>query len=147
MNPLRAITIRNPHAALIAAGIKRVENRGYTNSLRGEVAIHAAKQADPDADPLPDTYRQFQRFGAVIAVVDVVDCHPATPDRTGDWCCRTAGGLLTYGTRPAHHLVLQRLRVLTVPVPVRGRLQIGWTVPADVAAAVRSQLALEEVPR
>jgi hypothetical protein len=40
---MKAITIKNPWAHLIAAGIKDVENRTWPTKFRGPVLIHAAK--------------------------------------------------------------------------------------------------------
>jgi hypothetical protein len=40
---MRAITIRQPYASLIAAGIKRLETRSWTTSYRGPLLIHAAQ--------------------------------------------------------------------------------------------------------
>jgi hypothetical protein len=39
----RAITIHQPYAALIVAGIKDIENRGWDTRHRGRIYIHAAK--------------------------------------------------------------------------------------------------------
>ena len=40
---MKAITICQPYAELIASGAKRVENRTWATSYRGELAIHAGK--------------------------------------------------------------------------------------------------------
>ena len=40
---MKAITIKQPWASLIVAGIKDIENRTWKTSFRGRVLIHAAK--------------------------------------------------------------------------------------------------------
>lgn len=41
--PMKALTIQQPHASLIASGQKWVENRTWKTSYRGPLAIHAGK--------------------------------------------------------------------------------------------------------
>lgn len=136
---LRALTIRQPYAGLIAAGIKPVENRGVNVTLRGEVAIHAGKT--PDLDELVRQQAAgheapFTVLGAVVAVADLIACHPAAG------CCKP-WGFDRHGDRPAHHLVLTDVRRLSRPVECRGQLGF-WLVPADVEQAIRTQLSSEE---
>lgn len=40
---MKAITIKQPWASLIAAGLKDIENRTWKTNFRGRVLIHAAK--------------------------------------------------------------------------------------------------------
>ena len=42
-----AISVKQPWAALLAAGVKSVEVRTWATRARGPVLIHAAKTADP----------------------------------------------------------------------------------------------------
>jgi len=85
------VTIRQPYLALIMEGIKTLEVRSRPTKHRGPLALHAAAtpdlpfrvdRSDPtrtlpceqfECDPLP--------LGAVLCVVDVVDCRPM---REGD---------------------------------------------------------------
>jgi hypothetical protein len=46
---MKAITIHQPWASLIAIGEKRFETRGWATSYRGPLAIHAAKYIDREA--------------------------------------------------------------------------------------------------
>lgn len=41
---MKALTIRQPWASLIAVGVKTIENRSWGTKHRGPLAIHAAKQ-------------------------------------------------------------------------------------------------------
>lgn len=93
---MKAITIRQPWASLIATGDKLYETRTWATKYRGPIAIHAGKQMDNDAfmflvSPLatiehlkacgikPDNLT----LGAVIAIADLVNVwhivhHPGT---------------------------------------------------------------------
>ncbi|UED70754.1 ASCH domain-containing protein [Brevibacillus sp. HD3.3A] len=46
---MKALTIHQPWATLIALGEKRFETRGWATKYRGPIAIHAAKKVDKDA--------------------------------------------------------------------------------------------------
>lgn len=69
---LKVLTVRQPFATRIALGRKRYETRSWWTSYRGELAIHAGQAKDhvPAAD-VPGLV-----FGAVVAVVELVDCVP-----------------------------------------------------------------------
>lgn len=49
---MRALTVIQPWASLIAIGAKRIETRSWETSHRGLVAIHAAKGCDRDSRDL-----------------------------------------------------------------------------------------------
>lgn len=70
---MKAITIHQPWAHLIAIGEKRVENRTWVTGYRGPLAIHAgvsrASLRLGDEDRYPD-----MPFGAIVAVAVLVDC-------------------------------------------------------------------------
>ena len=59
---MKAITIWQPWASLLACGGKRFETRSWATSYRGPIAIHAAKKSVFDAL-------------AVIATANLVGCH------------------------------------------------------------------------
>lgn len=48
------LSVRNPWAPLITVGLKAVENRTWTTSYRGRIAIHASSRA-----PMIDQYERF----------------------------------------------------------------------------------------
>ena len=96
---MKALTIQQPWASLIASGDKLYETRTWPTKYRGPIAIHAGKQIDPDVfqyllcplatmDQLiecgitPETLDKLPR-GAVIATADLVNVwrivyHPGT---------------------------------------------------------------------
>ena len=82
---MKAITLTQPWASLVANGSKLYETRSWYTSYRGPLAIHAAKGfpkwaqelviEEPfytllDGIPLP--------IGVVVATVNLIDCVPTT---------------------------------------------------------------------
>jgi hypothetical protein len=45
---MKAISLWQPWATLVAIGAKTIETRGWSTSYRGPIAIHAAKKLIPD---------------------------------------------------------------------------------------------------
>lgn len=114
---MKAITIHQPWASLVALGVKHIETRSWSTKYRGPIAIHAGL-AKPQINYLSmgdyeieSDGRQFLLhdlnrsdrlwsldFGAVIATAELVDClpihssstaHPADPYI----CAHASGGL------------------------------------------------------
>lgn len=154
---LRAITVRQPWAWAIVHGGKDVENRtrNIAGGFRGPVAIHAGLAFDdagtwedgPCEDLLLDWFKDhpddpatypWRHRGAVLGVVDLGEVHPdCTEDVIGWGPTPTCS---PWAQSHAWHLCLSNSRQLSRPVPVRGRLGL-WTLPDDVEAAVREQVA------
>lgn len=136
---IRALTVKQPWATLIAAGIKPVENCTWAvpRGFAGPLLIHAGAAQDKAAwehehvrralfdavgnDELPT--------GAIIAVVGSVRGHR---DGIGGHC-------EPWGMDDCWHWELADVRALTVPVPAKGRLGL-WVPGADVLAAVEAQM-------
>jgi hypothetical protein len=124
---VKALTVRQPWAELIASGAKPVENRTRPFHHRGPLAIHAGRQSDPCAVRLPFVRAALaaagadQVFGAVIALADLIDCHPDAG------CCRP------WGEPGVHHLVLANVRRLPTPVLARGQLGL-WAIDLEEAS-------------
>ena len=91
---MKALSIKQPWASLIAHGIKDIENRTWKTNFRGRIYIHAsAKQAGSYDELLNDlqkiefkekydriTLRKQHHFSAIIGEVDIIDCvinHPS----------------------------------------------------------------------
>lgn len=78
-NKMKALTICQPYAELIARGEKVIENRTWPTGYRGPLLIHAGKSRAwlSDDDHTKANYGidvAAVPFGAVVAVVDLVDC-------------------------------------------------------------------------
>lgn len=75
---MKIISIRQPWASFIAAGLKDIENRTWPTRYRGPILIHASQR--PDDISLEDIERRFsvsplspQPLGGVVGI-DLVDC-------------------------------------------------------------------------
>lgn len=44
---MKALTLRQPSASLVAVGVKKIETRSWSTAYRGRIAIHAAKHEPP----------------------------------------------------------------------------------------------------
>ncbi|MBN1347177.1 MAG: ASCH domain-containing protein, partial [Phycisphaerae bacterium] len=82
---MKCVTIYQPWAWLWLHGPKRVENRGWRLAHRGPLAIHAGRRQDKwmrgfyDDPVLHELVPECPppaglRYGAIIGVVDIVDC-------------------------------------------------------------------------
>ena len=71
---MKAITIKQPFASLIAAGLKEYEFRTWKTSYRGKVLIHAGKVADGKAMKKFACYELDDPRGLIIAKADLTDC-------------------------------------------------------------------------
>lgn len=84
---MKALTIWQPWASLLAMGIKQYETRSWAASYRGPIAIHAAKKDVSDAlkmIPAPDALEMSKLIriewkalptGSIIATANLVGCH------------------------------------------------------------------------
>jgi hypothetical protein len=75
---MKALTICQPYAELIARGDKRVENREWPTNYRGPLMIHAGKSRDWLGGATSyDLWKEFDRkieFGAIVAKAHLVAC-------------------------------------------------------------------------
>ncbi|WP_317633685.1 ASCH domain-containing protein [Lysinibacillus capsici] len=82
---MKALTIKQPWATLIALGEKNFETRSWQTKYRGPLAIHAGKSIDKDAcedswikgvlkEHGITSHKELQT-GVVLATVELVDCY------------------------------------------------------------------------
>lgn len=107
--PVKAVTVHQPWAGLIALGAKDVENRSWRppSVLYGQrIAIHAGRHVDPFA-PIPEHlvgHPLLEILGAVLATVclaDVVRGHPSAWSVPGAWQWVLTDPILCDPPRPA----------------------------------------------
>lgn len=144
---MRALSVMQPWATLIAIGAKRIETRSWATKYRGPLAIHASAKTSrrqrllalsrPIADALieagvilPEDEPDIP-VGAIICVCDLVDVIKISADNIPPEPERSFGDY-TPG-RYAWHLA--NVRVLPRPIPAKGRLGL-WMPPPDVLAAL-----------
>lgn len=75
---IKAVSILQPWASLIAVGAKKVEIRSWKTDYRGPLAIHASKAFPKENRNLtaiiPELKGEELYFGHIITVVNLVDC-------------------------------------------------------------------------
>ena len=147
---MKALSLTQPWASMVAWGEKRIETRSWSTKHRGLVAIHAAKGWPTTARAFAQTNRYVLAalrariadgrimmadeipLGAIVAVCRVVDVQltQALVDGLTDQE-RALGNYEPgrYGWR------LDDIIELPVPIPCKGSLGL-WTVPAQIAEAV-----------
>jgi len=151
---VKCLSLWQPWATLLAAGVKRFETRGWSMHHRGLLLIHAARVQSPVGISTWHATQSYERpelshfeigsnffclpFGAVVGAVEVVDCRPTeelldeqliseAEFRLGDY---SPG---RYGIRCANTVLFQS------PVPMKGRQGL-WNIDLREHPAIVSQL-------
>ena len=129
---MKAITILQPWASLIARGHKRIETRGWYTEHRGPIAIHAGKSREYAWVVRGNPYDQLGLadlpLGAVVATARLVACVRITRSDT----YQTADGrlrveLTAHERALGDHTpgrwawVLDDVQRLPDPIPARGK--------------------------
>lgn len=155
---MKAITLTQPWATLVAIGAKQIETRSWWTSYRGPLAIHAAKGFPCDTRALcvarpfrealelggvlfrsaprehqyhvPEPYRMVSDLplGAIVAIVRLDDV-VETRALAPISDQEDAFGDFTHGR---FAWLLADIKRLPSPIPCKGALRL-WTVPREVA--------------
>ncbi len=80
---MRAISIHQPWAELILRGQKTIEIRRWTNLYRGDLYLHASKEADEYKPMEKDTPSLFR--GGYVGVMELSAILPFTPESWDLW--------------------------------------------------------------
>lgn len=143
---MKAISLWQPWATLMAVGAKRNETRSWPTLHRGRLAIHAAKKWNRELSAMCGTepFRSVlvrqedghlwlaealraMPFGAIVAVVTLTDCVRISPDNY------PGGDERHFGDYTAGRFMWQTrdLARLAQPIPFRGA-QGFFDVPDDL---------------
>ncbi|WP_324069845.1 MAG: ASCH domain-containing protein [Flavobacterium sp.] len=145
---MKALSIKQPWASLIAHGIKDIENRSWKTNFRGRIYIHASgKQAGSYDELLNDeqkkefkekhdriTLEKQHYFSAIIGEVDIIDCvinHPSIWAEKSEY--EQVGPYLTYkNDKPIYNWVLANPVLYEKPIlNVKGKLSF-WEPDIDI---------------
>jgi hypothetical protein len=147
---MKALTISQPYASLIATGAKWVENRTQDFRYRGWLLIHAGKgeqymtRAAMREQNLP--YGQAIAVCRLAASVHVPDLRRRIAARS-PYPGMTVEDLLDIvnhaHTEGPWGLVLREVRVLPVPIPCSGALGL-WNPGPAIEREVRRQLGISD---
>jgi len=99
---MKAISVKQPWANMIAAGEKTIESRTWATDYRGEILIVSSKK--PDIPPA----------GYALAIATLVDCRSMSVlDEPAAQCRKTLNAIAW---------VLENVRPIKKPFPVKGEL-------------------------
>ena len=123
---MKAITIQQPYAALIAEGIKEYEFRTWKTAYRGPILIHAGKGMDKKACKRFSEYNLEYQTGAVIAKVELTDCievDDAFRRHLQEKNPEVYAGVIADPDWKGYAFKLERVEKLA-PIPMNGRLSL-----------------------
>ncbi|GAA0382501.1 ASCH domain-containing protein [Paenibacillus motobuensis] len=138
---MKAITIHQPWATLIALGEKRFETRSWPTKYRGLIAIHAGKKIDKEACMQPEISRALERqgytannlpTGAIVTVCNLEEVHQITVARdsfagsvnqNGEIAMHVEGDEFAFGwyEEGRYAWELRTVRRITEPIPAKGQ--------------------------
>lgn len=160
---MKALTLTQPYASLIAIGAKTIETRDWATKYRGPLAIHAGKGLGPvggrrgmfrlcNTSPFAEvldaaaiwhtTAIDHLPYGAIVAVVELVDCRPTAGTRKengwgpkyADWVHDLTAQERAFGdyTPGRYGWMLTNIRALPMPIAAKGALSLWeWDPPTE----------------
>lgn len=109
---MKALSIKQPWANMIADGEKTTETRTWNVLYRGPLLIVSSGR--PDFEAFPDLLVAGNGpYGHAVAIAELVDCRPMRPEDEDDAGCECYAGAWAW--------LLKDIRRIK-PFPVRGRL-------------------------
>jgi activating signal cointegrator 1 len=167
---LKALTLTQPWATLIAIGAKRIETRSWSTDYHGQIAIHAAKGLGPVggkrgladqctmaafADALrgggyalgAETYLTDKPLplGAIVAIAVLDRVRRIDMKLRAEVMAQTiTPNEIEFGSYESGRYAwfLESVLPLKEPIPCSGALSL-WDVPAEVHNRILSQLESE----
>ncbi len=123
---MKAITIKQPFASLIAAGLKEYEFRTWKTKYRGEILIHAGKGVDKKAMKKFKHLNLEYPSGCIIAKVTLSDCIKVDDELRKKLSERNAeiySSIIKHTEWEGYGFKLENI-VKTEPMPAKGKLSI-----------------------
>jgi hypothetical protein len=151
---MKALSLIEPWASLVAWGYKKIETRSWGTGHRGVIAIHASKSKEVVKDfeeveflfgeaglGIPDFWPKRAEgypLGKIVAVVNLFHCQRMTPELIAAQTRQEIGfGAWTPGR---YAFSLGEARKIETPIPCRGALGL-WEVPAELEAQAVARCA------
>lgn len=114
---MKAVSVKQPWASMIADGDKDIETRTWYTAYRGRILIVSSKRPN-DEGPA----------GVALAIANLVDCRPMTEADEDRACCDIYGAAFSW--------VLENVCPIE-PFPVRGQLGI---YNVDVTGKIKAKM-------
>ena len=152
-----ALTIKQPWASLIMAGLKRVENRTWRTNYRGPLAIHAGRTVDRDAAETldaagidPQDFEDAPR-GVILGVVDLIDVIEMDSAAARQQALPGFPGRYDIDSDPLatgpYCWILRNPRPLARPVPYCGRRNLWDVTPDEFSSTYPGRLSVRATCR
>ena len=158
---MKALTLTQPWATLVALQAKSIETRSWRTSYRGPLAIHAAKRMPKSASLLccQEPFRAALEaggyklensttnnpfglpLGAIIAVAILTDIQPITPENQPPEPEHSFGDY----TPGRFAWMLQNIYRLPDPIPASGRLGLWEWNPPNLPSLLPPHSALSRI--
>ena len=140
---MKAISLLQPWASLIASGAKKIETRSWSTKYRGPLAIHASKgykaknldmawkepffvalESLRVTEENGDVSIRFP-YGSILATCNLVDCIKMTPEFI-DLVKSAKGYEYDFGEYEVDRYawMLEDIKALDNPIPAKGALSI-----------------------
>jgi hypothetical protein len=156
---MKALTLTQPWATLVAIGAKKIETRSWSTSYRGPLAIHAAKGLGPIGGQkglidlcLQEPFLSVLKaagvieggirkdrlpLGAIVAVCELTEIYRVPTPHLALTDQERAFGDYSFGR---YAWLLTNVRALPEPIPVKGALGLWQPDTFTEMAIVRQQI-------
>lgn len=165
---MRALSLWQPWASLMAIGAKKIETRHWSTEYRGEIAIDAAKKWNLDLRDITLTnpfYQELLKGSPNKAPYEVLDLPKGCIVAVGELvdCVHTDGMYNSMKHRLAHVMtsteedfgdyspgrfgwVFRNVRRLATPIPYRGQQGL-WTLESAIVEQINQEVSACLRPR
>ena len=162
---MKALTLTQPWATLIACGAKRIETRSWSTDFRGRIAIHAAKGLGPvggksglveqcnmpafaralGENRLYDNHENPVPLGVILATANLVNVRRIDQKLRAEVLAQTVTpNEIEFGDYTSGRFAwfLENVTALPEPIYCNGALGL-WDVPPEIIAQMtRTQIDL-----
>jgi hypothetical protein len=149
---MKALSIKQPWASLIAHGIKNIENRTWRTHFRGKIYIHASakdfgslsqalnqEQWSKTIEKWDSDYFPNRPLSAIIGEVEIVDCvinHSSIWAEKTEVIGKTIDNEILYNGKPIFNWVLANPVLYDKPIlNVKGKLSF-WYPDNDIVECI-----------
>lgn len=134
---IKALSIKQPWAGLIMAGIKTVEKRSWSTMYGGRLAI--VSSAKPDNQAMEDMRRKLGKLpaicfvnGAILGTVDLTGMLWTADDGVAESDHpNVTESMLEWWNNEGVGWIVERPKRLPSPIPYKGQLGL-YNIPAEV---------------